>query len=297
MPRGGRGAPGARARAPGRRGRDRPAPAARRAASRCGRRYGREPGGPHRGRSVVGIGGHGLRGAREPGPGPRPDGRTAAVCAGACALRVAPLANGRPLSGINRLQDTRFGPTFGPRPSGPGGPARGAAGPGGGGTAPGRPVDWWIGPPGHAGLAHPTTSRSEVESPRVAHDRNRRSAECRQVDPVQRPDQERRAGGQLPVRHHRAERRRRRRPRPAAGQARRDLRLPEGPPGHRRLRRHRGHRAAAPPRARAWATSSSRTSASPTRSARSSAPSRTRTSSTSTARSRPRTTSRRSTPS
>ncbi|GAA2577937.1 hypothetical protein Stube_21670 [Streptomyces tubercidicus] len=33
-----------------------------------GGRYGREPGGPHRGqKGVVGIGGHGLRGAREPG--------------------------------------------------------------------------------------------------------------------------------------------------------------------------------------------------------------------------------------
>ena len=68
-------------------------------------------------------------------------------------------------------------------------------------------------------------------APRLAarepHHRHRRPAQRRQVHPVQRPDQERRARGELPVRHDRAERRRRRRARPAAGRARRDLRLRE----------------------------------------------------------------------
>jgi hypothetical protein len=49
--------------------------------------------------------------------------------------------------------------------------------------------------------------------------RHRRAAECRQVDPLQRADADRRgAGGELSVLHHRAERRRRRGARPAARQ-------------------------------------------------------------------------------
>ena len=51
---------------------------------------------------------------------------------------------------------------------------------------------------------------------REPHHRHRRPAQRRQVDPVQRADQERRARGELPVRHDRAERRRGRRARRAA---------------------------------------------------------------------------------
>lgn len=94
--------------------------------------------------------------------------------------------------------------------------------------------------PSHPLLIPPPHSSGSRQ--RVAHDRNRRPAECRQVDPVQRPDQERRAGGQLPVRHDRAECGRRRRPRLAPEQAGGDLRLPEAAPRDGRLRRHRRHR-------------------------------------------------------
>ena len=52
--------------------------------------------------------------------------------------------------------------------------------------------------------------------PRGPHHRHRRPAQRRQVDPVQRADQERGARGELPVRDDRAQRRRRRAARPAA---------------------------------------------------------------------------------
>ena len=55
---------------------------------------------------------------------------------------------------------------------------------------------------------------------REPHHRHRRPAQRREVDALQRPDQERRARRELPVRHDRAQRRRRRRPRPAARGAR-----------------------------------------------------------------------------
>ncbi len=65
--------------------------------------------------------------------------------------------------------------------------------------------------------------------PRGTHHRNRRSPQRRQVDALQRADQEQRARRELPVRDDRAQRRRR----PAAGRAprraRRDLRLREDP--------------------------------------------------------------------
>ena len=54
---------------------------------------------------------------------------------------------------------------------------------------------------------------------RGSHHRHRRPAQRRQVDAVQRADQERRARRELPVRHDRAERRRRRRAGPAAGRS------------------------------------------------------------------------------
>ncbi|CAA9286248.1 MAG: GTP-binding and nucleic acid-binding protein YchF, partial [uncultured Friedmanniella sp.] len=38
--------------------------------------------------------------------------------------------------------------------------------------------------------------------------RHRRPPERREVDPLQRADAQRRPGGELPVRHHRAQRRR-----------------------------------------------------------------------------------------
>ena len=82
-----------------------------------------------------------------------------------------------------------------------------------------------------------------------------------------------------------------------ACRARRDRAPGEGDPGHRRVRRHRGPRRRRVERARAWATSSSRTSARRTPSRMSCAASKTTTSSTSQARSIRSPTSRRSTPS
>ncbi|CAA9438975.1 MAG: GTP-binding and nucleic acid-binding protein YchF, partial [uncultured Phycisphaerae bacterium] len=72
--------------------------------------------------------------------------------------------------------------------------------------------------------------------------RNRRPAQRRQEHPVQRPHRRRRAGGQLPVRHDRAQRRRRVRPRRPAGH---DQPLPADREGHPRPAprgRHRRHR-------------------------------------------------------
>ena len=104
---------------------------------------------------------------------------------------------------------------------------------------------------------------------RVPHPRHRRPAQRRQVHPVQRPDPQRRARRELPVRHDRAQRRRGAAARPAARGAREDLRLGEDRAGRGVLRRHRRHRQGRVARARGWATSSWPTSASPTRSARS----------------------------
>ena len=95
---------------------------------------------------------------------------------------------------------------------------------------------------GPAGLTidqRPASNRSRLDRPgrdrrklarRESHHRHRRPAQRRQEHPVQRADQERRARGELPVRHHRAQRRRGRAARRAAGQAGRDLRLAEDPP-------------------------------------------------------------------
>ena len=86
---------------------------------------------------------------------------------------------------------------------------------------------------------------------------------------VQRPDQERRARGELPVRHDRAQRRRRRRARPAAGRAGRDLRLGQSIlPATVSFVDIAGIVRGASRGARGWATSSSPTSARATRSAR-----------------------------
>ena len=60
---------------------------------------------------------------------------------------------------------------------------------------------------------------------REPHHRHRRPAQRRQEHPLQRPDQERRARGELPVRHDRAQHRRGGRARPAAGEAGRGVRL------------------------------------------------------------------------
>ena len=84
----------------------------------------------------------------------------------------------------------------------------------------------------HAAMVSGGTDRMRAHRaapPRLAarepQHRNRRPAQRRQVHPVQRADQERRAGGELPVRDDRAQRRRGGRARSAAGGARRDLRL------------------------------------------------------------------------
>ena len=72
--------------------------------------------------------------------------------------------------------------------------------------------------------------------------RHRRTAQRRQIDDVQRPDPQRRAGRELPVRHHRAQRGRGAAAGPAARHARRDVLLGEGGPGDGVVRRHRRHR-------------------------------------------------------
>ena len=128
--------------------------------------------------------------------------------------------------------------------------------------------------------------------------RHRRPAQRRQVHPLQRADAD--GGGrgrQLSVLHHRAQRRRRRRARPAARQAGRDRQV-------RSRSSRRGSTSstspawcAAPPRARASATSSWPTSARSTRSPTCCAASRTPTSSTSRAASIRSPTPRRSRPS
>ena len=69
-----------------------------------------------------------------------------------------------------------------------------------------------------------TSTISTIPDHQFDH-RHRRPAQRRQVHAVQRADQERRARGELPVRHDRAQRRRRRRARPAAGRAGRAVRL------------------------------------------------------------------------
>ena len=74
--------------------------------------------------------------------------------------------------------------------------------------------------------------------------RHRRTAECRQVDALQRADGDGGgAGGELSVLHHRAERRRGRRARPAAGQARGDCEVGTDHSDPADLRRYRGPRA------------------------------------------------------
>ena len=89
---------------------------------------------------------------------------------------------------------------------------------------------------------NPGPTRRTLE-PRESHHRHRRAAQRREVDAVQRPDQERRARRELPLRDDRAQRRGRRRARSAAGRARQDPCLGEADPRHRVLRRHRRHRA------------------------------------------------------
>ena len=121
----------------------------------------------------------------------------------------------------------------------------------------------------------------------MPHHRHRRPAQRRQEHPVQRADQERRARRELPVRDDRAERRRGRAARPAAGQARRDVRLAEDHPGAGVVRRHRR---AGPRRVQGAGPGQRVPRQHPRRDARSArwcGPSPTRTWCTSTARSRP----------
>ena len=74
--------------------------------------------------------------------------------------------------------------------------------------------------------------------------RHRRTAECRQVDALQRADGDGGgAGGELSVLHHRAERRRGRRARSAAGQARGDCEVGTDHSDPADLRRYRRPRA------------------------------------------------------
>ena len=105
--------------------------------------------------------------------------------------------------------------------------------------------------------------------------RHRRPAQRRQVHPLQRPDQGRHRGRELPVLHHRAERRHRRAARPAP---RRSWRRSSSPSASSRRSSSSSTSPAwspARPRAKASATSSSPTSARPTRSSTSCAASRT----------------------
>src|SRR3954453_8725991 len=71
---------------------------------------------------------------------------------------------------------------------------------------------------------------------RGSHHRHRRPSQRRQVHALQCADQERRARGELPVRHDRAERRRRRRPGCPAEAARRADGVGAPGAGHRRVR-------------------------------------------------------------
>ena len=95
------------------------------------------------------------------------------------------------------------------------------------------------------GAASPSASGPHPR-PRVAargtHHRHRRTPQRGEVDPLQRADQERRPGGELPVRHDRAQRRRGRCPRRAAAEAGRAVRLGQGAARDRRVRGHRRHR-------------------------------------------------------
>ena len=77
---------------------------------------------------------------------------------------------------------------------------------------------------------------------RGSHYRHRRPAQRRQVHPLQRTHQERRARGELPVRDDRAERRRREPARPPAREAGRGLPLRADPARDGVVRRHRRHR-------------------------------------------------------
>ena len=121
--------------------------------------------------------------------------------------------------------------------------------------------------PGAGVRQNPGPTRRTLE-PRESHHRHRRAAQRREVDAVQRPDQERRARRELPVRDHRAQRRRRRRPRSAPRRARQDPRLGQAAARPRCRSSTSPASCAARPRARGWATSSSPTSARATRSAR-----------------------------
>ena len=128
--------------------------------------------------------------------------------------------------------------------------------------------------------------------------RHRRTAQRRQVHALQRAVLEAGRGRELPVLHHRPQRRRGARcPDPRFDALVQAVRAREPGAGHGRLRRHRRPGARRQPRARARATRSCRTSATATRSPTWCAASRTRTSCTSTAGSTRPPTSRRSTPS
>ena len=103
-------------------------------------------------------------------------------------------------------------------------------------------------------------------------DRHRRAAQRGQVVALQRAHARRRAGGQLPVHHARAERGGGRRARRAPRPGRRDGGRHAGRARGDRVPRHRRAGARRASRARGWATGSSATSARPTRSCTSCAP-------------------------
>ncbi len=139
---------------------------------------------------------------------------------------------------------------------------------------------------GHEPVQPVSTAASPTrDSYRHASTRHRRPAQRRQVHPLQRPHLRQGAGGELSVRHHRAEHRHRAGARPAARRAGADraARSAPCPPWSSSWTSRDWSRARA--RAKDWATSSSPTSARWTRSCTWSAASRTTTSSTSWARS------------
>ena len=157
---------------------------------------------------------------------------------GASAVAVGPTGSdvtrdaGRPW----RTFDVRHSTPSSARGTAPAGPAARRA------RSPASPAGHLLIPP----LNHPTirgaARRARRLPARGTHHRHRRTPQRGQVDPLQRPDQERRARGELPVRHDRAQRRRGRRARRPAAEARRDLRLRQDPAGDGRVRRHRRHR-------------------------------------------------------
>mmetsp|Transcript_4839 Transcript_4839/g.17143 ORF Transcript_4839/g.17143 Transcript_4839/m.17143 type:complete len:243 (-) Transcript_4839:1368-2096(-) len=101
-----------------------------------------------------------------------------------------------------------------------------------------RAACWTDSPPNEA--THECAHHHRTRSPAALRpDRHRRSAQCRQVHALQRPDQSRHRRRELPLLHHRAQCRHRRAARPAAGGPGRDRQARAGAAGRGGVCRHR----------------------------------------------------------